>query len=225
MNFEDKTMGFCSLCMQNVEHTRVFSFTITRFIDLLSLGLFRTLRIGPYYCFQCESKCYYLKPIRRDAPTFDSETMTARFRRRGEKANLGANQDNDSPNPQGVSSQILMVEPLGNLHKHEHSLVMQERRTQNFSANFRDSIVDRILQGEMSLAAAKNELNLTDSDLIRWIADLHHRKLSELETLRQALTASEAELPPAIIDLMNQHALFETGELEGAVIDRKGPQP
>lgn len=224
MNFEDKTLGYCPLCMQNVEHARVFSFTITRFLDFLSFGFFRALRIGPYYCFQCEAKRYYLQPIRRDAPTFDSEAMTAKFIQRGGRPNDGSESPKlDVEDGTTEAPELLMPERMGNLHKNEHSLVMQERRTQNFSNNFRDSIATRILQGELSMTAAKNELKLTDSDLIRWIADLHYRKLAELDSLRQALANCQQDLPASIVAIINQQAAFESGELEGAVIFRKPP--
>lgn len=223
MNSEEKTLGFCSMCMQNVEHTRMFSSRITRILDFFSLGLLALFRIGPYYCFQCESRCYYLKPVRRDAPTFDSDAMTAGFSQNPPPPHASEGDGMTVDEGATEQAQILEIEPLGNLHKNEHSLVMQERRTQNFTVHFRDSIATRILQGEMNFAAAKNELNLKDADLIRWIADMYHRRLTSMEMLRQALLAEEAELPESIRNLIDRQALIEEGDLEGHVVNRKPP--
>lgn len=221
----EKTLGFCALCRQNVEHTRMFSSSITRFLDLLTFGVLKSFRVGPYYCFQCESKCYYLKPFREDAPTFDSVTMTSGFQMEGKPFPPDDSQYYDATTrildvPEGSAIEILPAESLGNLFKTEQSLVMQERRSSNFSALFRDSIVTRILQGEATMASVKNELNIKEGDLIRWIADLLDRKQKELDQLREILQSVEKQLPETVQNSLRTIQWGDLKELDGIVVGR-----
>jgi transposase-like protein len=221
----DKTLGFCPLCRQNVEHTRMFSSSITRFLDLLTFGILKSLRVGPYYCFQCESKCYYLKPFRRDVPTFDSITMTSGFHVQGEPWSQEESQYYDATSkildtPEGSPIEILPAESLGNLFKTEQSLVMQERRSNSYSLRFRDSIVARILQGEATLASVKKELNVKEGDLIRWISDLMDRKQKELDQIREILQSVENQLPESIQSSLRSAQWSVPDELEGIVVNR-----
>lgn len=208
MSNEDKMMGFCPLCMQNVEHTRKFSSILTLLLDRLILSFPRIFRIGPFYCFQCETKSLYLRPIRRDAPTFDRQTSEVNFanpkhdRRRKERRKKKA-----APGPE------VTVEPAGNFLKTEHSLVMQGRRSNKFSQKFREGTVRKVLTGKSSIQEVRRELEISEADLIRWIAELVHRKEQRIEELVAVLQSFET-LPKNIGPILES-----TFEKEGPIIE------
>ncbi len=191
MSDQKKTLGYCEMCMQNVEHTRVFSSAITWFLDLATLRILKLFRLGPYYCFQCEQKRYYLRPVRRSVPTFDSETSTVGFAPSwfGENRKTGRGNESD----QSVGDQA--AEPIGNFLKTEHSLVMQDRRASNFTQKFRDATVLKILSGKALMIDIRHELEVTESDLIRWMADLMNRKQLRIKELAEAVEQLQSQFP------------------------------
>jgi transposase-like protein len=215
----DKMLGYCPLCMQNVEHTRKFSSWIMLVLDLLTLRIFRIFRIGPFYCYQCETKTLYLKPVRRDAPTFDVATSTASYR---DGRHVWVSSQSDEPTDQNESG--TPFEPVGNFLKAEQSLLMQERRSQAYSQKFRDAAVARILAGNASLLDIRNELQVKETDLIRWIGDLMNRKQQQIDELKATLLKLQTNLPEHLQPLVEAVSQIPTsGEgsvIEGEVADR-----
>ncbi len=181
MTKKKMTVGYCRMCMQNVEHTRVFSSSLFNLLDLLSLRLLQHLRIGPWYCFQCEQRTSYLAPKNLQLPTFDTENLTSRFEAESPRE-LVNDQSED-----GVS--------VGNYLKTEHSLVMRDKRSRKYSQKFRDATVLRILSGGTSLSQARHELDVKENDIVDWIASLFNRKLERINELTIAVQAVRAKLP------------------------------
>lgn len=214
MSDEKKTLGFCSLCMQNVEHTRKFSSIFMRLLDVLTLGLLGVFRIGPYYCFQCENKTLFLRRVRREAPTFDSITSIVDF----------SNPKHDRRRPQASANESLEIEeafePVGNFLKAEHSLLRQERRASNFSQKFRDGVVMKILSGKSSIHEVHLELGITETDLTVWIGEMMKRKDQRIDELEKALEAIQSNLHVKITAL-NKFDLDSDGTIiEGRVANQ-----
>jgi transposase-like protein len=183
---QKRILGFCPMCMQNVEHTRKFSFPLFGLLDLLTLRVLRFARIGPWFCFQCEQKTIYLPLPRRGAPTFCIDQSRAHFRG-------GAQVDPFVE--QGLNDQSSSQESIGNYLKSEQSLVMRNQRSQKYSQKFRDASVMRILSGATTFSQARHELGVVENDLIAWIADLLARKQDRIDELAVALKSVQANFP------------------------------
>ena len=173
--------GFCPMCMQNVEHARKPSPPFV-LLDILTLGALLIFRVGPWYCFQCERKTHYLKPIRRSAPTFHKTRSRSEY---GSPplTELSGPTDEDSS------------ESVGNYLRSEKSLVMQDKRANRFSQKFRDATVDRVLSGSATLAQIRNELEISEADFVNWIENLMARKNEQIQQLNQTLDRIQSNLP------------------------------
>jgi transposase-like protein len=217
----DKTLGYCQLCMQNVEHTRKFSSRLMFLLDLLTLRFFKIFRIGPFYCFQCENKTLYLRPIEPEAPTFDIETSAAAFF--DDRSGKLAPQD-QAPLPESLESQPSEAESVGNFLRADYSLLMRERRSRNFSQKFRDATVMKILSGNSSMLDIRRELDVNEADLIHWMSDLVNRKSQRIEELVSRLESIQSRLPhelqPILDVVTNPQFAQPEGIVEGKVSDR-----
>lgn len=215
----DKMLGYCPLCMQNVEHTRKFSSWIMFLLDLLTLRLFRVFRFGPFYCYQCENKSLYLRPVRRSAPTYDSQTATASFYQRKPAKALSPASDIDE-----LDATEAVFEPAGNFLKGEQSLRMQELRSHGFSQKFRDATVMKILTGIVTLVDIRTELEVKEADLIRWMGDLMARKQQTIDELKTTLLALQQKLPEPPRSVVDSAAAprfaDERSVVDGHVADR-----
>lgn len=177
MTTEKMTFGFCPMCMQNVEHVRKFSSPFFWILDLFSLRILRLFRLGPWYCFQCERKTFYLKWSRRSAPTYHSDTSEVNF---SPKSSSQPNSDSQS---------------IGNYLRNEQSLVMKDKRSNRYSQKFRDSTVARILTGATTIAQVRQELNVSEQDIIGWIANVAVKRQERIDELVDALGAIRPDLP------------------------------
>ena len=189
--------GFCTSCMKNIPHVCMIHNPVIRLIDLMTLKAARLFRIGFWHCIQCGHTSYRLHPIRREAPTFQFDQ----------------------------SSKEKNVQPVGNYLKSEQSLVLRAKRAHRYSAKFRDSIVLRLIAGTSTMSQLGRELNVSEVDLMDWIADYIFRKderIRELEILVQRMSrnerllesdsalekdGSETASPPPPVSYANEDAL------------------
>ncbi len=155
------------MCMQNIEHTRKFSSSVFEILDRLSFRCLMLFRIGPWYCYQCEGRSLYLRQPNRRAPTFNRERSRSDF----------INQS---------TPDLDTAEAIGNFIKSDQSLVMRHKRTRRYSAKFRDAAVERLLGETSSISQLKTELDVSEQDLIGWIADLVSRQQDRIRSIIQS---------------------------------------
>lgn len=143
-------------------------------LDVLSLRILRVFRLGPWYCNQCESKSYLLKLRRwyRPTQTFDGHS----------KQRLRSESGTE-------------FESAGNYIKGEQSLVMRDKRATRFSQKYRDGVVLRILSGATTMAQIRQELEISESDVVGWIASLYFRKEAKIDELTDAIEKIQDGLP------------------------------
>ena len=156
--------GYCRNCIKNVPHLRHAKSILLRFADLLTLGILSWLRIGPWYCEQCERKVAILKPTRFDAADFRSDTYR---------------EDDDES-----AEEIEQIQSAGNYLKTDCSLVMRSTRLRRFSEKYRDSLVRRLLDGKVSIADLRQERNVTEAEILDWISDRFRRLETQIELLK-----------------------------------------
>ena len=161
--------GFCKDCCANVNHTRRFDSLFAWFLDVVTFQFVARFRLGPWRCIQCTRKTVYLSLPRSEAKTVQLGTESE-----------DQNQDDG-----------LVVESGGNFLRREKSLVARRERCKRYSDKYRESIVQKILDGDSTIAEVRRELDLSEQDILDWIAlayDDQGQKIKELTSIITALT-------------------------------------
>jgi transposase-like protein len=167
-------------------------------LDLLSLRFLRLFRVGPWYCNQCETKSYFLKfrrwyrPTKRDYSEFDDEDSA------------------------GSGSKF---ESSGNYIKSGSSLLMHKHRSSRYSQKFKDATVLRVLSREFSIAQIRQELGLTDMDLVLWIAEFVERKDRRIDELTQRIQSLQGRVPLELRPLLEERTEQSLDQTAGDVVD------
>lgn len=163
--------AYCPNCLKNVPHRRYIRSAGGRWLDRhLGKWLLR-LRLGPWYCIHCESRQLVLAAARPEAVDYElvaPDEIPERPTRR----------------PPGSTANDGGTEVIGNFLKTDQSLVHRSQLRQRFSTHFRDSLVDRLLAGGVTLAQLKAEQQVSEREILDWIADRLRR--AEGPVLEQA---------------------------------------
>ena len=103
----------------------------------------------------------------------------------------------------------MVVESGGNYLRREKSLIARKERCSRYSDKYRESIVQKILDGDSTIAEVRQELGLSELDILDWISlayDDRGRKIKELEELIYVVTEgstmrieSEDPLPDHVV--------------------------
>lgn len=153
-------IGYCSCCMKNIPHVRRVSNPLIWLLDTMTLRAVSLLRIGPWYCVQCSGREMLLHTRRRSAGTFN-------------------------PNLDEEHS----VESAGNYIRTTESLVMRRNRAKRYSQKYRDGVVQRLIGGTATISQIGQELDLTERDLVDWIADALAGKQDRIDELTAMLNS------------------------------------
>ena len=159
--------GYCKSCMSNVRHRRSLRSPFFPGFDLITLRIFKSLGLGPWYCIGCGHKRLLVSGARAQAGTFEP----------------GSAKD---PQPEG--NQEEEVERVGNYLRTDHSLVDQTTRKSRYSTKFRDGIARRVLTGRSTKSQASRDLGIREIDVQIWIDDFHQRNVDrELADFKPAI--------------------------------------
>lgn len=179
--------GFCKDCCVNVSHARNFRTKLGWFLDMITFQFASRFRLGSWRCLQCTRRSIYLRLPRSDAKTLQID----------DSAKLDPKEDG------------LVVESGGNYLRREKSLIARKERCSRYSDKYRESIVQKILDGDSTIAEVRQELGLSELDILDWISlayDDRGRKIKELEELIYVVTEgstmrieSEDPLPDHVV--------------------------
>ncbi len=100
----------------------------------------------------------------------------------------------------------------GNYLLKDYSLVRKSLRHCRYTTKFRDSIVDRLVNGQVDLPTIRSELHVRDSDVMTWIADRLNRqteKIAQLTSLVEILASQQHN------QLLESDIELETGAVTG----------
>lgn len=161
--------GYCRDCQANVNHVRRFDSNIAWLLDTMTFYFVSRFRLGAWHCLQCTRKSVYLK-----LPRPGGRTIV-----------IGGD---SSP------KDFADVEGAGNYIRRDRSLVARRERSSRYSAKYRESIVQKILDGHATIAEVKRELSLSESDLIDWIASVvaeQAEKIAQMTKMLEAFSADE----------------------------------
>ena len=190
MTQPETTIGYCPMCMQNIEHSRVFSSGMFRVMDASTFQVCKIFRLGPWHCYQCERKSIYLRRPDRGAPTFHTKLARSEF-------------------TETVSEEPGVDEPIGNFLKTDHSLVMRDKRTKRFSQKFRESAVERLLSNATSISQLRQELEVGESDIVDWIAEFVSRKRDQIEQLTRFIALMQETFPGQVQHVLDSVEIVE----------------
>jgi hypothetical protein len=75
----------------------------------------------------------------------------------------------------------------GNFLLNDYSLVRRSLRSSRYTRKFRDSIVERLLSGQVRMDTVRSELRVRENDILAWIADRMHRQQERINQLTSML--------------------------------------
>ena len=106
------------------------------------------------------------------------------------KESVGGNSTKSEPIGRSELDAIPEAEPVGNFIK-DQSLVLKTTRINRFTEKFRDSVVERILTGKVSISALTENGQYCESELVSWIADKAKRQEEKIEILESDTSWNE----------------------------------
>lgn len=95
--------------------------------------------------------------------------------------------------PTGVETSGSTFEPDGNFIVGNLSLVRRSLKTSRYTEKFRDSVVERLVSGQVNLESVRSELRVREADVMAWIADRLQRqqdRVSQLTRMLEVLAGS-----------------------------------
>jgi len=194
-----KKIGFCKQCLRNVPHVLFFQWPVFRFLNK-HLEFADSLPLGSWHCCGCERNSYRLKRPDPEVTTDctsttmndivawpdrnDPKQRSGLLFRRKKKADVIQLSAVDATEPESK------FEHVGNVTRSDDSLLVRKARAARYSKKFREGVVDRILSGKSTISQVKNELGLSERDLLDWINDrvlLQDRHISKLTQVVDAV--------------------------------------
>ena len=175
--------AYCAQCVKNVPHFRRVR---SRWLAGLDRHLGKYLayfRIGPWYCLHCEQRTIIRRSARIDAVNYRIVDPTQPVPDQESSWTKVSELDRKEPDQS--------AESVGNFIKSDKSLVLRRTRLLRYSQKYRDSVVDRLLSGNATIADVRHEKNICERELLDWIAD-------RLERAEQEAAMSEFREPPML---------------------------
>lgn len=166
--------GYCRNCVKNVPYVEWHTSSLFQFLDNMTFGKLRMLRIGPWHCVHCQSQSIVLRRTQADAVDYPIQDLES----------SGSHQNQDvAPGH---------AESVGNFIRTDESLVMRSNRLKRFSEKYRDAVVRRILKGSTTMAQVRQEMDVSETELVDWIADIFDRQQAKLDALGSVADAFPA---------------------------------
>ena len=190
-----KKIGFCKQCLRNVPHILYFSWPVLRLLNRYP-KFTDSLPLASWHCCGCEKNSFRLRrpdpEVNTDVtstdmsdvePWPDRDDPTQRFgmifRRKKKTKVLDPSSAAENELDQAESE----FEHVGNVTRTDESLLVRHTRAARYSEKFRDGVVDRVLSGQSSISQIRNELTLSERDLLDWIKDRVTRQDTQIYEL------------------------------------------
>ena len=192
-----KKIGFCKQCMRNVPHVLYFSWPVFRYLNQ-HLEFANSLPMGSWHCCGCERNSFTIKRPDPEVTTdITSTTMNDivdwpdrndRSQRTGllfhRKRKSAAKQTGETTEEPDVE-----FEHVGNVTRGDDSLLVRKARAARYSKKFRESVVERILTGKSTISQLRNELDLSERDLLDWVNEKVVMQGRQIKKLSQVVDA------------------------------------
>ena len=158
MSQESTNQGYCSRCEQNAFFNRAGEGRLAAWCERLTLKLTRFAGPPVWRCVQCGHRLRFLPRCRKGVGKVVSSGCTT------------------------------TIEEDGNFIRRDLSLVLQKQRSARFSQKYRDGIVQRLISGTATTHQVSRELEVRESDLMAWIADLLNRREEQIKLLTESVS-------------------------------------
>ncbi len=205
-----KKIGLCKQCLRNVPHVLYFQWPIFRLLNRCP-QFADSLPLASWHCCGCEKNSFRLKrpdpELNTDVtstgmqdvvPWPDRNDPSQRFGllfRRKRKSDVVKFSDSKT------QTEAAGFEHVGNVTRTDDSLLVRKARAARYSKKYREGVVDKILSGNSTITQVRNDLGLSERDLLDWIndrvmkQDLQIAKLGQIvETVKQLATDGSAAL-------------------------------
>lgn len=190
--------GYCVDCLTNHRHIHRIRSTPLRILDIATLRFATYFRIGSWHCEVCNRKSILLRGQRHEEENVPAQVDPVE---QGEPV-----ESMDDPN-----------QSVGNFIRRDFDLVAQADRLQRFSQKFRESIIERLMTGQVDVAGVRQELNVQERDLFAMVREKVRRLESHIESLEyQILELSAGEL----VGNSFEHPHIFNAEIDGTNSDR-----
>lgn len=133
--------GYCPICDANIVHGRVFVSRWAWRLDRMSFSFLEGFNVGPWRCVDCGNRQMFIE----------------RFE--------GARRDIDENEDQGVDANV----PVGNFLRTKDSLVHTVVDTARFSEKYRGGVVQKLLDGKITVSKVCGDLAISEFEIQRWI--------------------------------------------------------
>ncbi len=183
MSQDSTGLGYCSRCEQNVRHARAETGRLADWLERPTFKLSRLLGPPVWQCSQCGHRAHFLRRCQQD------------------------------PEAPVTERPATDVQQDGNFIRRDRSLVLQKQRSARFSQKYRDGIVQRLVSGTTTMNQVCRELEVSESDLLAWMADLLERRDERIKTLTQQVphtpTAGAGNQPAITLNGVNDDQTVE----------------
>jgi len=193
-----KKIGFCKQCLRNVPHVLFFQWPVFRILNRY-IDFADSLPLGSWHCCGCEKNSFTLKrPDPELATDVTSTTMNDIVEwkdRKDPKNRLGLFFRRKRKSKQDPSTTDSTVdtdsgfEHVGNVTRSDDSLLVRKARAARYSKKFREGVVEKILSGKSTISQVRNELGLSERDILDWINDKVIRQDARISKLTQVVDA------------------------------------
>ena len=173
--------SYCPNCCKNVPHYRHVVTAAGQLINQFAGPLLIAMRLGPWFCLHCDRRQWWLRGPHGDAVDYQIPVVDEMSS--AELTVASPQETTPSQSLDSVEIETVADVPIGNYIKSEKSLVMRSRRLLRFSEKYRDAIVQQLLNREFSMLEIKTKHDLTDAELVDWIADRFQRLEQQLDDL------------------------------------------
>lgn len=234
-----KKIGFCKQCMRNVPHVLYFSWPVFRYLNQ-HLEFANSLPMGSWHCCGCERNSFTIKRPDPEVTTDMTSTTMSDIvdwpdrNDRSQRTGLLFHRKRKSTTTKSNATEEPDVEfeHVGNVTRGDDSLLVRKARAARYSKKFRESVVERILTGKSTISQLRNELGLSERDLLDWINEKVMVQSSQIKKLSQVVNAvkhlaievtpsdaTHEQSRPRIYEDADDYQSKASGRAEGKTVD------
>ncbi len=198
-----KKLGYCKQCLRNVPHELFFRWPVFRLLNHLP-ELMGRIWVSSWNCCACEKHVFVLRRPLANATVDNAATemddvrpfVTPRseasrgmflrllFRRNTDAESLDASGMETESQEESESP---ASEKVGNFLRSDESLILQSTRASRYSRKYREGIVERILAGQATISQIRNELGVSEREVLDWINERVFRQQAKIAKLTQVV--------------------------------------
>jgi hypothetical protein len=197
--------GYCRECHMNVRHVAEYRFKWLAALRWWITKQWLKNRWGRWRCTVCGNECRRIARIKDDADHWEFEE--------GRKPRRRETRPEVDP----------AAQPIGNFLLQERSMAAKQERTFPFTEKFRESVIHRLLNGYATIKEVRDELHLSEADLLAWFDDCLQQKQRKIDQLTQLLISVRNAAVDKLPESNNEAPTTNNSAAGGATAPRQRP--